>query len=280
MAKPPNDRFPDHPPTPKQFLSHVTTRVDGSYRAHSIDPSNRMRTVGFLTAAGVFLAHVIDAQGHSSSATPGATKRFSQSDTKTTTNHADASAGGGKSDKTAGGGDTQHGGDKTDSVKGAKVAASKQSAMNITSGGTGRHTMKGEQTFTVEEGGLFHEVPSRQYGLFAKQGIELTTDENIHLKAKGSLGMGVDTETYLDSGTNISIKSQRGVITIRCGDGKTFIRMSPDKLVLGYGDFNSPATSGIQIDSSGVSIAGTVWLRDSKTGAHDASAVGIPTKIP
>jgi hypothetical protein len=100
------------------------------------------------------------------------------------------------------------------------------------------------------------------------------------MKAKGSLGMGVDQSAFLETGWGISIKSVNGVITIRCNDDKTFIKMRPGKLVLGYGDHNGDVANGIQIDSTGVSIAGPVWLRDSKTGAHDASAVGIPTKIP
>lgn len=231
MAKPPNNRFPDHPPTPKQYLSHVSTRVDGSYRAHSIDPSNRMRTIGFLTAAGVFLAHVIDAAGHESSATPGGTKRFSQSDTKTTTNHADASAGGGKSDKTAGGGDTQHGGDKTDSVKGAKLAASKQSAKNFASGGNGRHVMKGDQSNVVEEGGMHFDI-SKGYTLTTKDGsVALKStggDINVSAPAGNYAITTAGNQTHIASDDMIFSSTTRIILQV----GGSKIEITPSKITI------------------------------------------------
>lgn len=229
MKNPSNDRLADHPSAPSQYGAHVSTKVDGSYEKHSIDPNNRHRIFGFFTALGNFVSHLIEGDGHVNHGTEAGHKEFSGSKTSTTTGHRDTGTGGGESNNTKNGGQSQNGTDTSHAGDGNHHDSKSGSHKQYTKGGDGHHSMAGDQSFVVEEGGIHYNVASN-YTITAQKSIQLdsTGEQSYHVGGNWGVTALNGTMSQIASGT-INISSDTS-ITLACGSSS--ITITPDSITI------------------------------------------------
>ena len=181
---------------------------------------------------------------------------------------------GGTSHKSKGGANHENGGTSSVATDGAHIGASSASKKNISTNGNGRHFMKGEQTFTVDEGGMDFEVSDR-FIIHANKTAILTSEENVLVK-----GQNCPVQIYADQ--NVSLKSNNqdtyvqaaGTIYLQIGNGSTQIIMDENRITLMVG------SKGINIDSSGVSITKTTYVGQGNLGDKTGEVLDSPAQFP
>jgi hypothetical protein len=189
-------------------------------------------------------------------------------------------AGGSHSQK-KNGSNEENGEAETKGVKGPVVKASESSDKKYSKGGDGHQHHKGDMVTSVEEGGKHFNVAKDFTVTATGKLIKLNSSKEIAFKSGGNETHEVAGNTSFVTSNKTKIISQSDIniistqsITLRVGD--TSIIVSDGKILLTVGD-----SKGIQIDASGVSLSkGTLWVGDSKPGAHDATPVSPPFKIP
>lgn len=200
--------------------------------------------------------------GHKSSIQHGDTHEARQGHTEDTTGHHDDRKQGGAR-KQENSRHEERGGDHSSAGDGNRIKAHNSSDKIYTKGGDGHLHHQGDLTFSVEEGGIHYNI--------AKEFTVNTTGTLMHFNTSGDETHEVQGKTTFFSVGDVKVTSTSS-ITLQVGSST--LTMTPSGITLQVG------SKGIQITSSDISITKTVYLGDSSVGAHDASAAGVPTKIP
>lgn len=220
MGKVSNDRLADHPEAPGDYLRQVKTSVDGSYSMLSIDPDKRMTITGFQTSDGAFQVNMTKGDGELNQSSTNGVKTFFDSSTSTTTGHSDNNVGGGESNRNGQGGHQEDGGDSTKATQGTNQGATSDSKNDISKGGNGKHQMNGDQTFVVEDGGIFYNL--NDFNVNASKTASMAAQQDIFLSSAASLSTYSATGSDFASSKDINITSSTK-ITLSVGDSSIVI---------------------------------------------------------
>jgi hypothetical protein len=222
-----NDRLADHPDAPGNYLRQVKTSVDGSYQMVSMDPNNRQKIEGFLTSDGGFHVSLTKGDGEVNQSSTNGVKTFFDSVTSTATGHSDSNVGGGESSRNGQGGHQEDGGDSTKASQGTQQNATSDSKNDISKGGNGKHQMNGDQTFVVEDGGIFYNV--NDFNVNAAKTVSMAGQQDVFLTSSAALAAYSAKGTDITSSQDINISSSTK-ITISVGGSSIVIES--DKITI------------------------------------------------
>jgi hypothetical protein len=153
-----------------------------------------------------------------------------------TTGHNDEFNNGGKKENSKGGSSQENGGPSSVATDGSQITAASASQKNLSTDGNGKHFMKGEQTFTVDEGGIDYEVSNR-FMVHAKGSTVLTSEENVLVK-------GQNCPVQIIADQNVGIRSE-GQDTYIQAAGKIYLQVlnSSTQIVLDQNSIKFTASS-------------------------------------
>lgn len=191
-----------------------------------------------------------------------------------TTGHHDHYSNGGTSHKSKGGAHHENGGASSVATDGTHIGAASASIKNISTDGNGRHFMKGDQTFTVDEGGMDYEVSDR-YMIHAKGTAALTSEQNTLIKGQNCpVQIIADKDVSVRSDGQDTYVQAAGTIYLQIINSSTQIVMNESSITLQVGQ------KGIKIDSSGVSITKTTYVGQSNLGDKGGTTLDSPAQFP
>jgi hypothetical protein len=166
---------------------------------------------------GTWSTHTKDANGSITDINHGAYKSSSEAQHEDVMAHDQKRVGGGSAEHIENGKDEQVGNSETSAVDGPKLENLSDSKKTLSSGGDGHQFMKGDQTFTVDEGGVHFEV-SKDFSITSKgNAVQINTDNEFYLKSGGSVGVIADLSITLTCGTS-QIIMEPNKITITAAD--------------------------------------------------------------
>lgn len=199
-----SNQVTDDQPKPGKFsLTQVTAGLSHLI-VQSHDLENGMHEfIAKMHNDGSWSTHTKDQNGSETSITHGAKKESSQARHTDVMGHKQDRVGGGSAEAVQNGEDKQVGDSQTLSVDGPSLDNLADSKKVMSKGGDGHQVMKGDQTFTVDEGGIHNEV-SKDYTITAK-GNAMTfkvPNGEISLQAGGNIGMEADVSFTIKCGTS------------------------------------------------------------------------------
>jgi hypothetical protein len=199
-----SNQVTDDQPTPGKFgLTQITSGLTNLI-VHSHDVENGIHEfIAKMHGDGSWSTHTKDANGSITDINHGAYKVSSQAQNEDVMGNDQKRVGGGSSEAIANGRDEQVGESKTLSVDGPSLDNLADSKKVMSKGGDGRQFMKGDQTFTVDEGGVHYDV-AKDYTITADgnaMSFKVPNGE-MTLQAGGNIGMEADVSFTLKCGTS------------------------------------------------------------------------------
>jgi hypothetical protein len=269
MSIPPNNNIPDHPKTGDPYALRAINEVDGSYKAHSVDPNNLFHLVAKIARDAGYTIHMTDSDGHTTEIHHGTHKVASDAHQSTITGHSGEGIGGGKRQVTNKGKHSEHAGPRTEAVDGVKASIASQNHKTVSPGGDGHHSMKGDQSFVVDEGGI-HYGMSKDYTISSSGGsYSIDFKKDVRINATENLNLSANTgNAQITSSKDLTIKSNTK-ISLLVGAAEIIIQNNSILLQVG--------STGILITDGGISLSSTVSVADSSPGAFDAPNIAPPT---
>jgi hypothetical protein len=217
-----SNQVTDDQPTPGKFgLTQITSGLTNLI-VHSHDVENGIHEfVAKMHGDGSWSTHTKDANGSITDINHGAYKLSSQAQHEDVMGNDQKRVGGGSVEAIQNGRDEQVGESKTLSVDGPSLDNLADSKKVMSKGGDGHQFMKGDQTFTVDEGGVHYEV-SKDFSITSKgQAISFNTDNEFSVVAKGNEGHTVSQNFTVNAAVSI---------TLSCGTSQ--IIMTPSKITI------------------------------------------------
>ena len=209
-----SNQVTDDQPKPGRFsLTQVTAGLSHLI-VQSHDLENGMHEfIAKMHDDGSWSTHTKDQNGSETSITHGAKKESSQAKHTDVMGHKQDRVGGGSAEAVQNGEDKQVGDSQTLSVDGPSLDNMADSKKVMSKGGDGHQVMKGDQTFTVDEGGIHYEV-AKDFTIINKG---------------NSFSVNSDNEIFLTAGDQVGIQATTA-LTLTCGASQ--IIMTPSKITI------------------------------------------------
>jgi len=255
-----NVQIDDHPEQGDEYLVDVQTGPAGDYYAESFDPNNVMRIRAKVTQDGNYSVKMYDAHGNYSHTIHNAHKHAACSHSSSVTTHKYEGVGGGKEENHGAGHFTQTVATRSHATAGPHVHAANSTHMHLSPQGSGIHAVKGDQTMTVVEGGMYWSV-DKGFSVNAKGSHGVSCDGDHMTTTKGSTGFvsSVNMSMYAANcwcanvGGVANIISTTSSVMVQIGQAN--VAANATSILLQIGNI-----SNVTVNTSGVFINGPTVL--------------------
>lgn len=195
----------DHPKQGDEYLAYIETSPTGDYKHHSFDPQNVMSIHAIVTQDGNYsVAAMYNANGDFSHTVHGGTKYLANSHTDAVTVHKYSGVGGGHSENHGAGHMSQTVATMSKATAGPHINSSNTTPMVLSPDGNGIHAVKGDQSHSIIEGGMYMAV-DKGFSVNAKGSIGFSSSQDWNTTVSSSEGHTAGINISLNAGSEIRL---------------------------------------------------------------------------